>query len=93
MNKSALILIAASLGATLVAGTAQASPQFYEDTWLAARERDEAERKEQRDVRRFKQHSEKQKQEQAGNQQEDRGYGYGYERRNPERFDGPRGRR
>ena len=87
MNRLLTALLVASLAGPVFSGPAVAGPGFLEETWILARKGDDQYRQEERDPRKLKQQSSKKKQDRAEDEHEDRGYGYGYERRNPERPD------
>ena len=81
----------AALGLALTA-PAQAAPDFLDGTFVAARDRGDEVRQDQRDARKDKRRAARRE---AG-REEPQGYGYGYERRQQQRFeddDRSRGRR
>ncbi len=87
MNRLLTALLIASLAGPVFSCPAVAGPGFLEETWILARKGGDQDKGEERDLRKFKQQSGKKKQERVEDEHEDRGYGYGYERRNPERPD------
>lgn len=85
MNRLLTALLVTSLAGPVFSGPAVAGSGFFEEALILARKGGDQDRREERDLRKFKQQPEKKKQERIEEEQEDRGYGYGYERRNPER--------
>ena len=96
MNRLLTAMMIASLTGLAFSGPATAGPGFIEEAWILAHKGGNPDRGEERDLRKLKQRPGKKKPERVEDEQEDRGYGYGYERRNPdkpERVYDDRGRR
>jgi hypothetical protein len=82
MNKLWIALLIANL-----AGPAVAAAGSVDEAWFVARRDVNQEQQAERDQRKYRQPSNKQKQRRVEEEHGERGYGYGYERRNPDRPD------
>lgn len=92
MNKLLIVVLTASLAGPALSGAALANPGSLDESWMVARKDGDDQRQEERDSRKSRQQSGKKKPERIEEEHEDRGYGYGYERRNPDKHYDDRGR-
>jgi hypothetical protein len=94
MNARFSALLITSLAGLMLSGQALANPRFPEGDWLAAREARSYGWQEEREARKAdREQDRKEKRKMIQEENRERGYGYGYERRNPQPGQDDRGRR
>jgi hypothetical protein len=93
MNARFSALLTASLAGLMFAAPAAAAPHFPDGEWLAANEMRDNNRQEQREAKNARKQPDQKTGRKARDDVREQGYGYGYERRNPQPQQDDRGRR
>jgi hypothetical protein len=84
MNARFSALLMACLAGLAFAGPVLAGPRFPDGEWLAARDNRDPARQEERDARKSRKQADRKPAQRGAEEDRTRGYGYGYERRNPQ---------